>query len=194
MDYSLTPGMAAKAWAKANPQAEAKILVMSFTPKGRGGWGVTEKGTEFYAASGKAAQTRGKFTSTQVERNGLCQVCGRVFIECVLRVCHAPDPDAWQELPLIMDEFDRSHGWKWLQAPFARVVACTGCIAQHPLDIGWYSGVRDEPPLTHLNVRHHPIYCQFEHAPIEITIDIREIQRGNATDPQIRVTLERKAK
>lgn len=85
MSASVSPGQAAKNFARANADKSGTLMVISLTPAGRGGWKVKAKETTFYFSGGKVAQTR--WPRGGLEFNGVCCVCGAVHLKPELQLC-----------------------------------------------------------------------------------------------------------
>jgi len=137
-----TPLDFAKAVARIKPDLEAFCLVRSFTPKGKGGWGLTEKVNELYIAGGNAALRMGrKIGRSAIQpalslwtENGPCQVCNHIIVDRKgRRMYFLPDPRVGQPTKNEPNE---------VYYKYAKVMACDACAAQHPdwlTDIGWYT-------------------------------------------------------
>ena len=99
MTLSPSPATAARKFAAKYPRFAGVVVVQSMTPAGKGGWSIKAKNTPFFCRDGRARQTvlrrpagwrqgEGWRFST---RNGLCPVCGKVYLEPIISYCKDPD-------------------------------------------------------------------------------------------------------
>lgn len=103
--HKLTPDLAAKQFAAANPTAAGTLEVASYTPAGAGGWQVKTKHTLFYILHGRSTRTIHSriFTATWVNvgvRNGVCGICGGLFLEPAIREYTTADGWITEACPL----------------------------------------------------------------------------------------------
>lgn len=137
----IKPGDFAREYAARFPDVEGELKMDAFRPKGKGGWGRARSTFVYYFSGGRAAQTRGTRKNPAGEytnnprRNGMCQVCGRVFLTPVLAEAHAPHPLAGQEYPVRKDSTAYWEGFRHVYAEKGSVTACMGCVAEHGLEV-----------------------------------------------------------
>lgn len=182
----VTPGQAAKSYARAYPEFSGALIITSLQPKGRGGWGQARKETQFYLNNGRAAQARGKLVHGLYYYNGQCGMCGRVVLGLDLAPAYAPDPQAGQPLP---DALRRPA----MTAP--RLVladmadcgrACPECVAA----LGWlvgYAFSRWIAPDTYAEVRLHPAVAA---RPARLECRALDLRPRSATLRQLPTTAE----
>jgi len=128
----MTPGQAAKKWAKEHPEFTGILLVISHTRKGRGGWGQTTRTNKFFVRDGKSAQRRD--APGRQGFNGVCWACGQIYLKTVLRWAVGPDPQAGEPVP--DDELWQSYkGESFVYHEYAQLRACPKCVEEHNLTI-----------------------------------------------------------
>lgn len=137
MDNKLTPGQAAKKWAKEHPDFEGVLAVESLTRKGRGGWGITNKTTRFVVSGGRAAAIRDDRKAGTF--NGVCHMCSKVFLKCELTIAYGRDDRDGQLIP--EEELDAAEPAGWMRRHYTLVYGrwanwghlCPGCIQANDL-------------------------------------------------------------
>jgi len=189
--FKPTPGTAAKAWAAANPTETAEIKTVSLTPGGRGGWLTKTKRMTFFAVQGKCAQDR---QARGGYRNGRCWVCGRLFLEQVLRTGNLPDPEAGATLPpeerTMVGDFYQQNGWQSVRASQAWLSVCPECAAQLGItEWGYLFTTSDHERKILCQTRIHPLAVYARAAPDTfVIINLLDVHSGRATEPTIKVT------
>lgn len=142
-------------WAAEHPDATAELAVITDGRTGR-----SSNLHVWLADKGRIA----RFESWSVfnTSNGICQVCGQMFLETVLRLGWAADPDAGALLPAELAWMDGRR----LRAADAFVRACPACVERHGLTVdsahraqvdGWIGN-------CYYETRRHPTLCRFERA------------------------------
>lgn len=161
----MTPAQIARAWAQAHREFTGEINVASDTRKGKGGWGAARRHNRFFAEGGRVAADRENHRAEPRVWNGLCQVCGTVYLEQVLKRAWASDPQAGQ--PADIPEaahIDLRHwpGWRKVIAADAHVAACPRCIEERGLRLESANGRSfDQDSKTHFVDRTHPELARF---------------------------------
>ena len=165
----------AEKWAAAHPTESAELHIVT---DGRSGYG--QNIHVWYADGGQVAKEElGTVFHTS---NGRCQICGRLFLDAVLKIGYAPDPDAGA---LVADEqqLDWLRG-KVIRAAVASVRACPECVAAQELDTD-YSALRSGWLDDRFHVlRSHPALCRFPHRLPPIRIDERPAARQQPAAPR----------
>jgi hypothetical protein len=178
----MTPGQAATKWAKEHPSFAGILEVLSYTRKGKGGWGITTKGTRFYCKGGaaKAFRVVRKGTGGNWRSNGQCEVCGELYLDPCLVAGSLPEPLAGQPVPT--DELWRHYqndGHTYTYAETCYVLACPACWGARGITSpGGYTGLVswDEKKWR----RHWPeavlptMECAAQCVAHIVTLDIRE--------------------
>jgi hypothetical protein len=169
MNQNPTPGKAARKWAKQYPGFTGILEVLSHTRKGRGGWkGLATRTNVFFVRDGKVRQRRDG--RGHVGFNGVCEVCGQVYLDTVLAWAHGSDPRAGQPVP-DAELWNMYKGEEAVYHDRATVRACPACVEVHGLEVRWMDRIASyEKPLVW--VGDHPLRQQHD-TPKE-TLDIRD--------------------
>jgi hypothetical protein len=128
----ITPLSAARKWAAEHPDAAGELRIIATTRGGRGGWASKLLRTTAFVSGGKAALNRGVWRTRTY--NGICNVCGRVFLDPVLADAHAPHPHAGEPLG-----FDVPGAQRAEIGELGTARACPDCISKHSLSVGYVS-------------------------------------------------------
>lgn len=168
----------ARRWAKEHPTETALLRIVT---DGRSGYAATDH--EWYAHEGQAAK---KLFSVIDASNGVCGVCGLMFLDPVIRVGWLPDPERGDPLP--GDNYPAYMAGKIVRADYAHVRACPGCVATHRLtldrrgQIGQIDGWLGE--LYRVS-RAHPTLNRYGEPPV-IRIDERPVALRQARAAALR--------
>lgn len=172
----------ARSWAKEHPAETALLFILT---DGRNGY--AENTHEWYAHEGQVAK---KQFSVIGAGNGVCGVCGLMFLDPVIRVGWLPDPEGGEPLADNDYQYPAYMRDKIVRAAYAFVCACPGCVSTHHLtldrrgSLGQVDGWIDD--RFHVS-RVHPTLFRHGEPPI-VRIDERPItigrQRGAALRPQ----------
>lgn len=162
----MTPGVAAKQWAKEHPAFVGLLNVVSLTPAGKGGWMTKRKTTHFVVSSGLASLVRW----TRSGCNGFCRVCGNPFHATILQQAYAPDPEG--DTPAVRCQLNNNMSRICSVSKYAFLhESCSSCIGK----LG--AVMKDPSPYGTTDrcyhKRAHPA-STFE--PKQETLDIRQAQ------------------
>ena len=93
MTLSPSPATAARKFAAQYPRFAGVVVVQSMTPAGKAGWQMKAKNTPFFCADGRCRQTvLRRHTEWRFNiRNGICPVCGKIYLAPVISYCADPD-------------------------------------------------------------------------------------------------------
>lgn len=155
----MTPARIAREWARCHQDFAGEIIVASTTNKGKGGWGRARRTNRFFAAAGRVAADRENRHVRPRVFNGLCQVCGRIYLEQVLVLAWAGDPEAGAEADI--DESRKWDGWRHVVPADAYVTACPDCVREHGLRLESANGSScDTQMKTRYFDRPHPMLAR----------------------------------
>jgi hypothetical protein len=169
-----TPAQVAREWAKRHADFTGEILVDSATRKGKGGWGRAGRTNRFFALAGRVAADRENRRVTPTVWNGLCQVCGRIYIEQVLTRAWASDPEAGREAAIPASRC--WEGWEHVVVADAYVTACPDCIKAHGLRLQSANGKScDSEPKTRYFDRPHPELARHQQPEGRVRLTAREL-------------------
>ena len=159
MKRQFTLGEAASQWAKQHPDACSRIVVRRLVRKGQDGWNCTAKYTVFFVRDGQAA--RAHTGHDDLTFNGICQVCGTVYLETVLRVAFAPDQEAGRPVEKYSPLFEADHVPR-VVGKYGWLSACPGCVRKHTLRTRDYEGGWTKGGQVYELLRPHPTLIHFD--------------------------------
>jgi hypothetical protein len=183
----MTPMAAARAVMAVDEIDEASVVTIGYAPAGRGGWKITVRENRIFIVGSKAVIVREKAHAW----NGLCHMCGAIYLESVLDRYGAKDPQAGQKVGNYeAEDSDRWHIYfrpgeipDVVYGDYAKVVACPACAASPDLltlsQFDWLGGF-DFISRRLTVVRDHPTLNKYSMAINSIRIDIREWQSARS--------------
>ena len=179
-----TPAQVARAWAKRNGEFVGEVIVSSTTSKGKGGWGRAGRTSRFFVATGRVAADRENRRVQPRAWNGLCNVCGTLYLDQVLTWAWAADPRAGQPADIPEGKhIDLKHwpGWQKVIAADAYVAACPRCIEDHRLRLeSANTRLFDQGAKTHFIKRLHPELARFRDIERRAIIGADDVGAGGA--------------
>lgn len=104
----MKPGEAANQWAKNHPDYSGYLTVQCLTARGKAGRrGMKLTNYDYVVTGGKAAKKR---TSNGLD-NGVCDVTGTAYLDCVLDKYALPHPLNGQPIPRHYDSAQYGYGY-----------------------------------------------------------------------------------
>lgn len=188
---SQTPGQIAKTWAKAHREFVGALMIQSVTRKGKGGRrGFANRSNNFFVRDGEAAQSRQKEVDSYSVRtegkvpgsrsitvyafNGLCSVCGTLYLDPVLQHAWMDDPAAGE--PIDVAQWLKWPGYQDVVAEKGYVRACPTCLGKNNLLVDHdrpFDFRLDRENHKRFHARPHPSFHRARFAPRLVQLDAR---------------------